>query len=84
MELHQRRYEVIFGVYFVVFELILFMRIILLFMFTCRNLLVKSPLGGFRTIGKLRELSSKTVFRTYGVSANLRSEIEDPFHRYSV
>jgi hypothetical protein len=64
-ELHQRRYEVIFGVLtlFFIYGLILlfvvlvgllglvhasflFMRIILLFMFTCRNLLVKSQLGG--------------------------------------
>jgi hypothetical protein len=64
-ELHQRWYEVIFGVltlfyclwtyllFVVLVELLglayasfLFMRIILLFMFICRNLLLKSPLGG--------------------------------------
>jgi hypothetical protein len=59
MELHQRRYVVVFEsvrliLLFVAFvELLgnvyasfLFMNIILLFMLTCRNLLVKSPLGG--------------------------------------
>jgi hypothetical protein len=30
----------------IVYAYFLFMDIILLFMFTCRNLLVKSPLGG--------------------------------------
>jgi hypothetical protein len=32
----------------------------------------------------MKALSSKTLFRTSGVSANPRLEIEDPFHRYSV
>jgi hypothetical protein len=65
LELHQRRYEVIFwcvnlillfmdlfcffvvlvGLLGLAYASFLFMRIILLFMFTCRNLLVKSPLG---------------------------------------
>jgi hypothetical protein len=36
------------------------------------------------TIRKLRELSSKTVSRTSGVSANLRQEIEDLFCHYYI
>jgi hypothetical protein len=32
----------------------------------------------------MRELTSKTVFGTSRVSANLSLEIEDPFHRCSI
>jgi hypothetical protein len=39
-------FVVLVGLLGLAYASFLFMRIILLFMFTCRNLLLKSPLGG--------------------------------------
>jgi hypothetical protein len=43
----------------------LFMNIILLFMLTCRNLLVKSPLGGNLKSPLYGDVSEKPMMRTF-------------------
>jgi hypothetical protein len=55
-------FVILLGLLGLVYASFLFMRIILLFMFTCRNLLVKIPLGGMLVKSPLYEnVSEKSM-----------------------